>query len=455
MDSRVHSFRNALDARPVSPFQIRLLLMAIGLMIMDGYDVQVIGYVAPVLVKLWQIDRSAFGPIFSAGLVGLTIGSLLVSPISDKVGCRPVLIGCTAIYGVLTLVTAFANSWTMLLVLRFLTGLALAGALPSTIALVSDYAPTRHRNLMVAMVACGFALGGALGGFVAAATISKFGWEAVFIIGGVVPLITIPLFWRWLPEALPRLLDEPAPRARLATVVAEIVPGWKVPEHAASTKGQRSPVAALFNPGYVIPTLLIWTMCFCSLMVLFFFINWIPTVMSGSGHSLKDANMAAGVFQLASICGALILSHVSDRTGRTQMVMGCAYICAAVGCYLFGSAASSSFSVLMACAAFAGFTISAQGVANAFVGNYYPAAIRATGVGWAGGIGRFGAILGPLFAALLLSHQVTTQTLFTVFAILPLIAGICAFLVKRSPDLSTSAAGHAVAGPKSTREVSS
>ncbi len=442
MDTRVLSFRAALDARPVSKFQVRLVVFAVVLLVMDGYDTQAIGYVAPVLSSLWHIDRGAFGPIFGAGLIGLTLGTLVFAPISDRIGCRPVLIGCTVMYGVLTLATALANSWGMLLVLRFLTGLGLGGAMPSTIALVSDYSPTRHRNLMVTMAVCGFALGGAVGGFVAAATIHKFGWQCVFILGGIVPLIALPFLIGWLPESFPRLLGDSAPRARLAKLVAEIAPGWEVPEPAVSVveaSEQRFPVAALFNKGYAIQTFLIWTIFFCNLLLLYFFVNWIPSVATSSGQSLQVANLTAALFQLVGIIGALILAFICDRSRRPQVVLAGAYLGAALSCYLFGSAAGSSVGLLIASAAVAGFCIvGAQGVVNAFAGNYYPAAIRATGVGWALGIGRLGSILGPVIAGILISLNVTTQTLFALFAIPAVLAAISAAIVKKSPDQALS-----------------
>jgi AAHS family 4-hydroxybenzoate transporter-like MFS transporter len=438
MDTRMLSFRAALDARPVSKYQIRLVALAVALLIMDGYDTQAIGYVAPVLSGLWHIDRGGFGPIFSAGLIGLTIGTLVFAPISDKVGCRPILIGCTILYGALTLATALADSWNTLLLLRFLTGLGLGGAMPSTIALVSDYSPTRHRNLLVTVAVCGFALGGAIGGFVAAATIHNFGWQSIFILGGIVPLVTLPLLMSWLPESLPRLLTDPAPRQRLAKVVADFVPGWdisKVETPASAAAKERFPVAALFNSGYAIQTLLIWVIFFSNLLLLYFFVNWIPTVATSSGQSLQAANLTAGIFQLSGIFGALVLAYISDRLGRPQLVLAFTYAGAALCCYLFGSAAGSTPAILVASAAASGFCIvGAQGVVNAFAGNYYPAAIRATGVGWALGIGRLGSILGPLVGGILISLHVTTPTLFALFAIPAILATISASLVKRSPD---------------------
>ncbi|MCC7348294.1 MAG: MFS transporter [Variibacter sp.] len=443
MDPRVVSFRAALDARPVSKVHDRLVDIAFVLLIMDGYDTQAIGYVAPVLSAAWKVERAAFGPIFSAGLIGLTIGTLLFAPISDKIGARPVLVGCTLLYAVLTLATAFADSWNMLLVLRFITGLGLGGAMPSTIALVSDYSPTRVRNFLVTVSVAGFAVGGALGGLVAAATIKQFGWQAVFALGGVVPVILLPLVLRWLPESLPRLLADPAPRQRLAAVAAQLVPDWDPAQAAASppaAEAKRFPVAALFAKGYAVPTALIWALFFCNLLLLYFFVNWIPTVVSGSGQSLAAANVTAALFQLIGVVGGLVLSYASDRTGHPQIVLGCAYVGAAVCCYAFG-AATGSLPAIMVSAAVAGFcVVGAQGTANAFAGNYYPAAIRATGVGWALGIGRFGSILGPLVGGMLIGLQVSVATLFNLFAIPALIAAVCAVLIKHSPDHPASPA---------------
>ena len=442
MDARVLSFRAALDARPISKFHIRLVVLAFLLMVMDGYDVQAIGYVAPVLSGLWGIDRSAFAPVFSAGLIGLTIGTFIFSPISDRIGCRPVLITCTALFAVLTLATAFVNSWSMLLTVRFLTGLGLGGAMPSVIALVSDYAPTRRRNLMMFIAVAGFGIGGAIGGFVAAAVIQTLGWQAVFVVGGAAPLVILPLVVLWLPESLPRLLNDPEPRARLAKIVDGLVPGWTAPTHAPETsERERFPVKQLFTRQYAAPTLLLWAVFVCNLLLVYFYVNWIPSLVTTSGQSLQTANIAAGIFQLAGIAGGLLMSTLSDRSGRTQLLMAGGYLGAALCSFGFGVAAHSSPATLIATAAAAGFCIvGSQGVANAFAGAYYPAAIRATGVGWSLGMGRLGSILGSIAGGVLLSLQVSMQTLFACFAVPALIAGLCILLVKRSPDVVASEA---------------
>ena len=163
MDPRIVSFRAALDGRRLSGFQYRLIGIALLLLLTDGYDNYAVGYVVPVLSKLWHVEPSSFGAIFSAGIIGLTVGAMICSPISDRFGARRVLLACTAMYAILTLGTALAPSWGVLLILRFITGLALGGAMPSAVALVSEYSPSKVRNFLVAIAVCGFALGGVVG----------------------------------------------------------------------------------------------------------------------------------------------------------------------------------------------------------------------------------------------------------------------------------------------------
>lgn len=440
MDSRIPEFRAALDERPVSRFQLRLLALAVLLLITDGYDTQAIGYVAPVLTGLWKIPRSSFGPVFSAGLAGLMLGAMIFTPIADRYGSRRVLLACTAVYASLTLATAFASSWEALLVLRFLTGLGLGGAMPIVIALVSEYSPTRVRTLMVAVTICGFSLGGALGGAVAATTMAHFGWQSVFVVGGILPLVILPFLARWLPESLPRLLADPAPQARLHAVVAQVAPGWTPPAAGGglTVRARRaSPLRQLFAKGYAAPTLLIWAAFFCNLIVLYFLANWLPSVVHASGLSVEMASIVAATYQGGGTAGALVLAWTCDRVGRAQPVLACAFLGGALCTALIGMAGTTA-PVLIASAAGAGFcVVGGQIAANAFAGNYYPAAMRATGVGWALGMGRFGSIFGPLIGGVLIGFEVSTPMLFILFALPALFAAACVLLVRRAPDAAS------------------
>jgi AAHS family 4-hydroxybenzoate transporter-like MFS transporter len=323
----------------------------------------------------------------------------------------------------------------MLLGLRFLTGLGLGGVLPCTIAVVSDYAPTRARNLMLAVSSSGFAIGGSLGGFVAAATIERFGWQSVFWIGGIVPLLMLPVLLIWFPESLSRLLADPGQRSRLEKVVARLAPGWIAPETQQSKEesNNRFPVAVLFSKGLAKPTLLIWSMFLCSLLLLYFFVNWIPTVIHALGQPLAASNSAAAVFQLAGILGGFFFNNLADRTGRPEWALASSFAGAAVCCFFFGSAAATSLPVIVASIAVTGFfVVGALGVCISFAGTYYPSSIRATGLGWAIGIGRLGSIAGPILGGILLTLNLGSEALFSVFAIPAMLAVICAACLGRS-----------------------
>lgn len=437
MDPRIAAFRTVLDRQPLCRFQTCLLALVVLLLVTDGYDTQAIGYVAPLLMGLWHVPRASFGPVFSVGLVGLMLGAMIFTPFADRYGARRILLWCTAVYALLSLATALAPSREALLVLRFLTGLGLGGAMPNAISLVSEYAPTRIRTLLVAVAVCGFSLGGALGGAIAAAVMADLGWQSVFIAGGLVPLIAFPFLVRGLPESLPRLLADPAPHTRLRAVAAQVAPGWDPATStgaAAVRPNPGFPLRLLFADGFGRSTVLIWLAFFCNLLLLYFLANWLPSVVHASGLSVEAANLITAIYQGGGTVGALVLAWVCDRTGRAQPVLACASLGAAVCCFLIGAAGMST-PALIASAAGAGFcVVGGQIAANAFVGNYYPAAMRATGVGWALGMGRFGSIFGPLIGGVLIGYDMPTPTLFSLFALPALLAAVCLLLIRQVRD---------------------
>src|ERR1700730_17659570 len=186
-----------IDQQPVGGFQIKLLLTCAAVLFLDGFDTQAIGYVAGCMAREWGLTKAALGPVFSAGLFGLMIGALLFGPLADRIGRRKIIIFSTLAFGIGTLVTAFVQDVNTLLAIRFLTGLGLGGAMPNAIALTSEFSPHRRRATMVMVMFCGFSVGAALGGLIAAALMPHFGWRSVFIVGGAAPLVLVPILaWR-------------------------------------------------------------------------------------------------------------------------------------------------------------------------------------------------------------------------------------------------------------------
>lgn len=431
MHNQIASFRAALDARPVSPYQWRLLLLLILLLVTDGYDAQVLGYVIPALAQDWGLEKAAFGPVFSANLLGLTVGSLAVTPLADRFGVRRVLLCCVLLYASLTVLMVFASSLDSLMLARFLCGIGMGGAMPSAMALMADYAPPRLRTLMVTLAACGFSLGGAAGGFVAAGFIDHHGWQAVFLTGGVAPLLLFPFLMLFLPESLPRLLRDAPPYARLQRVTARLLPGWQIPvARIASDEPADSKltVVALFRDGFARPTLLLWSTFFVSLILLYFMISWLPSLLQESGLALNQANLVTSLFLFAGTFGAVCLAWCADRMANKAYLLAAVLLGAALFSVLVGLNHDDPRWLVPSVFA-AGFCIiGGQLTLNAFVSNFYPAQVRATGTGWALGVGRFGSILGPLLGSLLLTLHMPVEQIF-FFCAVPAVLG--ALLISR------------------------
>jgi AAHS family 4-hydroxybenzoate transporter-like MFS transporter len=306
-----------IDRQPVGRFQISLLLMCAAVLFIDGFDTQAIGYVAPAVAQDWKLARGALGPVFGAGLFGLMIGALVFGPIADRIGRRRIIIVSTAAFGIGTLATIFASDVPGLLVIRFLTGLGLGGAMPNTVALTSEFSPHRRRATMVMAMFCGFSVGAAIGGLLAAALIPAFGWRSVFVVGGVVPLLLVPLLVVRLPESVRFLALSGRANDGVAALLAQIAPSVC---HPAGTRFEVReiklpgiPVVHLFGRGRAWATLAFWAMFFMSLLDLYLLSNWLPTVLNDLGASVSAAAVIGSMLQVGGVVGVFTLGQFIDR----------------------------------------------------------------------------------------------------------------------------------------------
>ncbi|HUA18778.1 MAG TPA: MFS transporter [Bryobacteraceae bacterium] len=432
MDQRIVSFRVALDARPLTGFHIRMVAIAVLLLLTEGFDSQAIGYVAPALRDLLHLTPLQMGSALSVGLFGLTLGALVFSPLADRFKTRGLLVVCILICGVSTLATIWVSSLDMLIALRFLTGFGVGGVMPQAIGVVSEYAPTRCRTLIVTIAGAGFSLGGVVGGTVSAALIPKYGWQSVLAFGGVAALLMLPFAMWSFPNSLPQLLNSAEPRTELKKVVALLAPGWREPQVAA-VKEEHFPVRILFEGGYSGRTLLIWTAYLMNIMALYFILNWLPSVLKAGGLSIARSSVITSLYSAGGIVGGLLLAYLSDKT-KPQWMLGIAFVGSALCLLGLGSAGANA--VLLTVGAIgAGFcTIGGQNAMNAFTSAYYPAAARATGLGWALGVGRCGSILGPYLGGVLLQVGVSGPNLLKLAAVPALITAIAILLVSKSPE---------------------
>jgi len=423
---------DAIDRLPIGRFQVLALTLCGLVAILDGFDTQAIAFVAPVIAREWSMDVAAFGPIFGAGLLGLMVGALVMGPIADRIGRRWAVLLSTAIFGVFALLTAAAHDFAGLFAYRFLTGIGLGGAMPNIIALASEYSPRRNRATLVTLMFCGFPLGAVLGGLVSANLLSAFGWPSVFVPGGVLPLLLLPVLYVLLPESIRFLVSQ---RTASATVAALLE---RIDRRASYASTDRFvigepvlpglPVGHLFTESRAAGTLLLWTVFFSNLLILYFLINWLPSVLQQAGLPIERAIIGTVLLNAGGIAGGLVLGRIIDHRGPfgvlTIAYAVAALFVAAIG--LFGSPAS----LVMAIITLAGFfVIGAQFCMNVLAASYYPTAIRSTGVGWALGIGRIGSIVGPVLGGIVLSLGWSTAELFLATAAPALVASMAVFVI--------------------------
>jgi MFS transporter, AAHS family, 4-hydroxybenzoate transporter len=431
--------RQFLDEHPLSSFQILAATMCGAIAFMDGYDVQAMGFVAPALSADLQIPRSALGPLLSSGTIGMMFGALTFGLLADRFGRKPILITCTLIFGIMSLITSTADSIQTMWIYRLITGFGLGGAMPNTIALTAEYAPKKYRSVAITTMFCGFSIGAAVGGFVAAALISSFGWQSVFVVGGVIPICIAVLSFVYLPESIRFLLLKGGQKKRAMEYLSrissdsagydEIVAG--ADEHASGGNS----VKELFTEGRAGATPLLWVCFFMNLLVLFFLNNWLPTLMNDAGIQVERAIIITTLFQIAGSVGAIFLGWLFDR-GFSFRTLALAYLGAAVSVIAIGQSGTSITLLVMTITA-AGFcVVGGQTGSQALVANFYPTAIRSTGVGWCHGIGRIGSIVGPILGGALLTTGVHASSVFWVIAVPSLIAmsaalGVAALHAKR------------------------
>jgi AAHS family 4-hydroxybenzoate transporter-like MFS transporter len=404
-----------INMHPLSSFQKGIMILSGGVVVMDGFDVQAIGFVAPALTQDWHIDPTALGPIFGAGLLGMLVGSMLLSILADRIGRRPVLVGSTMFFSLCMLGTATVTSVQQLVFLRFLTGLGIGGVMANAVALASEYSPQRQRASLLMWISCGFTGGAIAGGLISATLIPWGGWRSVFLVGGVLPLgIGAVMYWR-LPESLLFLSSQQGAHDELGQLLRRIAPEVDPSSdlHLASPEqvNGRGSLTKLFRDGRALMTLLLWLVSFANLLNLFFLANWLPLLSTRMGFSSSTAVLLGTTLQLGGLIGAVFMGPLIDRLGFYRVLVP-VFLIAGLAVAAIGEPVLS-LPLLYLVIFVAGICIvGAQPAINALASTLYPTEIRATGIGWSLGVGRAGAIVGPVVAARLVALDWSSQSLF-------------------------------------------
>jgi AAHS family 4-hydroxybenzoate transporter-like MFS transporter len=364
---------------------VRVASLCFMVLFLEGYDITSMSYAIPSLIEAWHVKPPQFTAALTAGSFGLLFGALGAGLLGDRLGRKPVLIGCTAVFGLFSLLTAFSTGLLSLAVLRFFTGLGLGGGIPIAIALATDYAPSRNPRRLVILMSAGISVGNTVGGFIASQIVKQTGWESIFVVGGLLPLLVIPLLILFMPESMAlRAVD---PEARKTTPMD------------------------LFRNGLELRTSILWMVNLFNLVGNYFILFWLPAILHAKGLTPSAAVLATTMYALGSIIGALITAPIVDRFGIERIIAS--ILCAGALCVLSVGLFELPFALLCVVIGGAGIGIGGcQHGINSVSGALYPPAIRATGTGWALGLGRIGQIGGPLVGGTLLGLGWPSRDIF-------------------------------------------
>lgn len=411
------------DAR-FNRFHWRVLLWCALIIIFDGYDLVIYGVVLPVLMKEWALTPLQAGALGSYALFGMMAGALVFGPLSDKIGRKKAITICVVLFSGFTVLNGFARNPMEFGVCRFIAGLGIGGVMPNVVALMSEYAPKKIRSTLVAIMFSGYSVGGMLSAGLGMVLLPSYGWQSVFFVAGV-PLLLLPLIMKFLPESVGFLirqerLDEAQAVLRRVEPAHRPQPGQQLTMPAIKAGG--APLLELFRDGRALRTLMLWSAFFCCLLMVYALNSWLPKLMNKAGYGLGSSLSFLLVLNFGAIFGAVGGGWLGDRLNLPR-VLAVFFALAAVSIGLLGF--NSPGWVLYSLIAVAGATtIGSQILLYACGAQFYGLAIRSTGLGWASGIGRNGAIVGPVLGGALMGLGVPLSANFLAFAL----PGVCACL---------------------------
>jgi AAHS family 4-hydroxybenzoate transporter-like MFS transporter len=425
-----------VDGQKIRGFNLNLLFWSFLAMFADGYDISVMPFAMPTLSKLWHVDAGLQGWALTASLIGILAGSPLLGYIGDRYGRKAAIVLGSVIYGVTTLTVIWQHEYWVTIALRFCTGIGIGGLMPNTIALNSELSPKRLRATLVVLMFTGVTLGSSAPGFIAAWVLPTFGWKVLFLVGGAVPLLVAVCLYFALPESVKFLGGRPERRAELLSVARRMRPDLAIGEDA-QFESPVSPmpqsgalgVGDILGPGFRLITPLLWVCFVTTLMTNYFLNSWMPLLFNNVGLTPEKAALASSLYHIGGTVGGLLISVLLDQFGF--VVIAVLFVCAAPAIAAIGSS-SMSFAALSPLAAVAGLCVlGGQFGNNAAAGLLYPTPFRSKGVGWALGIGRFGAIVGPLLGGHLIKLHLPMRQLFLAAAMPMLIGAVAAVILVR------------------------
>ncbi|NBY62652.1 MAG: MFS transporter [Betaproteobacteria bacterium] len=401
------------------------------MMMLDGYDLSAMGLAVPAIAEAWAIEPSSFRWALSASLMGVGVGSLLAGLCGDRWGRRATLTGMFGFGAMACLGTVFATNVNELVFWRFLVGIGMGGAIPNIIALVSELMPAKRRPLMIVLVYSGAAVGGGLGSLLASVIVPLYGWQSVFMVGGILPLVVALFVFKALPESPAFLIANGRRDPQASATILRLRPDFPKDQterlsFVDSGLGLRPGVGALFGKNLGIATLLFWTLFICTQAMVFFIQSWYPTLLTRNGYDIETALQIFSLWDFGALTGGIVVAGLASHF-KLEKLLSFAYLLAAL-CLGMLSLDIQNTTVTQILTFATGFSVvGASFCMGALAAGFYPSEIRATGVGWGLGVGRVGSISSPLIGGAVLAAGWTNSEIFTTAMLPALIASISVF----------------------------
>ena len=423
------NINETIDNAKFSLFHWKVLVWCLLIIIFDGYDLVIYGVALPLLMQQWSLTAVQAGLLASAALFGMMFGAMIFGTLSDRLGRKKTIMICVTLFSGFTFLGAFATNPVEFAILRFIAGLGIGGVMPNVVALMTEYAPKKIRSTLVAIMFSGYAIGGMTSALLGAWLVKDMGWQIMFLIAGI-PLLMLPIIWKFLPESLAFLIKS-GKEEQAKQIINKLLATRDIHQNTQLVFNENihheAPVKALFQDGRAFSTFMFWIAFFMCLLMVYALGSWLPKLMLQAGYSLGASMLFLFALNIGGMVGAIGGGALADRF-HLKPVITSMFVIGAAALILLGF--NSPQIVLYSLIALAGAaTIGSQILLYTFVAQFYPTTVRSTGMGWASGIGRIGAIIGPVLTGALLTFELPHQMNFLAIAIPGVIAAFAIFLV--------------------------
>lgn len=411
--------RELINTNPLSRYQKLVIFLGFCVIALDGFDIAIMGFIAPTLKQEWGVSNHELGFVISTALIGLALGALFSGPLADWLGRKKIIINSVFFFGFWTIATAFSQNIEQMIFFRFMTGLGLGAAMPNMSTLVSEYAPERQRSFIITVIFCGFTFGAAIGGFAASWLIPQFGWHSLMALGGILPLLFAPLLIWKLPESARFLVIKQAPVARIHAILQRCYPG-QVSENVSFILPQQpinsSAMRIVLSRDYLFGSLMLWLVYFMGLFLVYILGSWLPTLVKEIGLTVSQAAIMTALYQAGGTVGSLFAGWLMDKI-NPHRALGIIFAVGGLFTMAIGYA-GVNFPLLCSLAFVSGACLNGANTGmNALSARFYPTQARATGSSWMHGVGRIGAILSAFAGAEMLAMGLDFRSVFLILGI--------------------------------------